>query len=66
MSEQRTNTQDICPLDILILNFMPTRMKTEIQLLRCLGNIPMQTNITLLQMASHESKNTSRVSQQIL
>ncbi len=41
MSEQRADTQNICPLDILILNLMPTKVETEIQLLRCLGNSPL-------------------------
>ena len=59
MREGRANTQDIRPLEILILNLMPTKVETETQILRCLSNSPLQTNITLLQMASHESKNTS-------
>ena len=59
MREGRANTQDIRPLEILILNLMPTKVETETQILRCLSNSPLQTNITLLQMATHESKNTS-------
>lgn len=58
MTERRADTQDIRPLDILILNLMPTKVETETQILRCLSNSPLQTDITLLQMASHESKNT--------
>ena len=51
--------QDIRPLKILILNLMPTKITTETQLLRLLGNTPLQIDIELLQMASHTSKNTS-------
>ena len=51
--------QDIRPLKILILNLMPTKIETETQLLRLLGNSPLQVDIELLQMASHTSKNTS-------
>lgn len=51
--------QDIRPLKILILNLMPTKIETETQLLRLLGNSPLQVDIELLQMASHKSKNTS-------
>ncbi len=51
--------QDIRPLKILILNLMPTKVTTETQLLRLLGNSPLQVDIELLQMATHTSKNTS-------
>ena len=51
--------QDIRPLKILILNLMPTKITTETQLLRLLGNSPLQVDIELLQTASHVSKNTS-------
>lgn len=51
--------QDIRPLRILILNLMPTKIATETQLLRLLGNSPLQVDIELLQMATHTSKNTS-------
>lgn len=44
--------QDIRPLKILILNLMPTKIETETQLLRLLGNSPLQVDIELLQMAS--------------
>jgi len=47
-------------MKILILNLMPTKIETEIQILRLLGNNPLQTDISLLQMATHESKNTSQ------
>lgn len=58
MSEQRAYTQDIRPLKVAILNLMPTKIATETQLLRLLGNTPLQVDITLLQSISHVSKNT--------
>jgi len=60
MREGRATSQDIRPMKVLILNLMPTKIETEIQLLRLLGNSPLQTDIFLLQMATHESKNTSQ------
>ncbi len=60
MPEDRALTQDIRPLKIVILNLMPTKVVTETQLLRLLGNSPLQVDIELLQMATHRSKNTSR------
>lgn len=59
MPETRALTQDIRPLKIIILNLMPTKIVTETQLLRLLGNSPLQVDIELLQMSSHKSKNTS-------
>ncbi|MGP7815992.1 homoserine O-acetyltransferase MetA [Niallia sp. 01092] len=59
MDENRANTQDIRPLNILILNLMPEKQKTEVQILRLLGNTPLQLNISFLRTASYESKNTS-------
>ncbi|MFT0899556.1 homoserine O-acetyltransferase MetA [Candidatus Methanoprimaticola sp. MG2] len=59
MTETRATTQDIRPLDILIVNLMPTKVETETQILRCLSNSPLQTTVEFLQMASHTSKNTS-------
>lgn len=61
MDEDRASRQDIRPLNIIILNLMPEKQKTETQLLRLLGNTPLQVNVNFLRMASHESKNTSRV-----
>ncbi|HET9655361.1 MAG TPA: homoserine O-succinyltransferase [Kineosporiaceae bacterium] len=58
MSESRAGHQDIRPLHIAIVNLMPTKIATETQLLRLLGNTPLQVQITLLQMGSHESRNT--------
>ncbi|MCX7970623.1 MAG: homoserine O-succinyltransferase [Negativicutes bacterium] len=59
MHETRAATQDIRPLRIAILNLMPTKIATETQLLRLLGNTPLQVDIDLLHMASHESRNTA-------
>lgn len=59
MGEDRALHQDIRPLRIAILNLMPTKIVTETQLLRLIGNSPLQVEITLLRTASHESKNTS-------
>jgi homoserine O-succinyltransferase len=59
MDEQRALHQDIRPLRIAILNLMPTKVATETQLLRLLGNTPLQVEVTLLHMASHDSKNTA-------
>ncbi len=58
MTEERASIQDIRPLKILIVNLMPTKIETETQLLRLLGNSPLQVEIELLQMATHASKNT--------
>lgn len=60
MSETRACHQDIRPLKIAILNLMPTKISTETQLLRLLGNSPLQVDITLLHPKSHLSKNTSQ------
>ncbi|MBS4176766.1 homoserine O-acetyltransferase MetA [Lederbergia citrea] len=60
MDEERANKQDIRPLNILILNLMPEKQKTEVQLLRLLGNTPLQVNISFLHMETHESKNVSK------
>jgi len=59
MGEERAYTQDIRPLKILILNLMPRKEVTETQLLRLLGNSPLQVEVTLLRMRSHVAKNTS-------
>ncbi len=59
MSEKRACSQDIRPLKIAILNLMPTKIITETQILRLLGNSPLQVEITLLKTKSYVSKNTS-------
>ena len=60
MTETRAITQDIRPLKILLLNLMPTKIDTETQLSRLLGNTPLQVELTLMHTSSHESKNTSQ------
>lgn len=60
MDDDRAYSQDIRPLKIVVLNLMPLKQETEVQLLRLLGNTPLQVDITLLRAMSHESKNTSR------
>lgn len=60
MTEKRAASQDIRPLKIAILNLMPTKITTETQLLRLLGNTPLQVEVTLLQTASYKSSNTSQ------
>ncbi len=59
MDEDRALSQDIRPLEILILNLMPVKEETETQLLRALSNSPLQVDLTFLIMSSHVSKNTS-------
>lgn len=59
MDESRAFKQDIRPLRIVILNLMPTKETTETQLLRLLGNTPLQVEVTLLHPETHQSKNTS-------
>ncbi|MBQ8135021.1 MAG: homoserine O-succinyltransferase [Clostridia bacterium] len=58
MTNERAVSQDIRPLKIIILNLMPNKIETETQLLRLLGNTPLQVDIELLQTATHISKNT--------
>ncbi len=58
MREGRATTQDIRPLKIVILNLMPTKIVTETQILRLIGNTPLQVDVVLLHPADHVSKNT--------
>lgn len=58
MDEDRAISQDIRPLQILILNLMPIKQDTELQLLRALSNTPLQIDITFLKLSTHVSKNT--------
>ena len=58
MQETRAVTQDIRPLHIAIVNLMPTKIDTETQLLRLLGNTPLQVEIVLIHTKSHLSKHT--------
>lgn len=60
MSENRAITQDIRPLEIVVLNLMPTKIVTETQLSRLLGNTPLQVHLELMHTSSHVSKNTSQ------
>ncbi|MBE6463985.1 MAG: homoserine O-succinyltransferase [Eggerthellaceae bacterium] len=59
ITEHRAMHQDIRPLRLLLLNLMPTKIVTETQILRKLSNTPLQIDIELLRMASHESQNVS-------
>ncbi len=60
MTSARAMSQDIRPLEILIVNLMPNKEITETQLARVLANTPLQVRLTLLHMGSHESSHTSR------
>ena len=58
MNQNRAGSQDIRPLEIELLNLMPTKVVTETQLSRLLGNTPLQVNLSLMHTTSHRSKNT--------
>lgn len=58
MGEERAQRQDIRPLRVAILNLMPTKIATETQLARLLGNTPLQVDVTLIHTATHEARNT--------
>lgn len=60
MTETRAVAQDIRPLQILLLNLMPTKIDTETQLARVLGNTPLQIELELIAPSGHVSKNTSQ------
>ena len=60
MSEDRAISQDIRPLEIVLLNLMPTKIATETQLTRVLGNTPLQVHLELMHTSTHISKNTSQ------
>ena len=60
MSQNRALSQDIRPLEIVLLNLMPTKIATETQLSRLLGNTPLQVNLELMHTTTHQSKNTSQ------
>jgi len=59
MTETRAISQDIRPLKILLLNLMPTKIDTETQLSRLLGNTPLQVELYLMHTATHKSQNTA-------
>ena len=58
MNQNRAGSQDIRPLEIVLLNLMPTKVVTETQLSRLLGNTPLQVILSLMHTTSHQSKNT--------
>jgi len=58
MKQTRAETQEIRPLEIVLLNLMPTKIVTETQLSRVLGNTPLQVHMELMMVSSHKSKNT--------
>ena len=60
MDYERAMSQDIRPLEIVIMNLMPTKQETELQLLRSLSNTPLQVDIIFLRTESHDAKNESR------
>ena len=60
MTQQRAESQQIRPLEIVLLNLMPTKIATETQLSRLLGNTPLQVHLELMHMSSHTSKNVSQ------
>ncbi|MDR2726362.1 MAG: homoserine O-succinyltransferase, partial [Deltaproteobacteria bacterium] len=59
MTDDRAARQDIRPIRLAIVNLMPTKLATETQLLRLLGNTPLQIDIILLRAENHVSRNTS-------
>jgi homoserine O-succinyltransferase len=58
MTEERASSQDIRPLKIIILNLMPIKITTETQLLRLIGNTPLQVEVEFIHTKTHKSKNT--------
>ena len=60
MTQQRATTQDIRPLEIVVLNLMPTKIVTETQLTRLLGNTPLQVHLELMHTTSHQAKNVAQ------
>ncbi|NYB73281.1 homoserine O-succinyltransferase [Sedimentibacter hydroxybenzoicus DSM 7310] len=59
MSKERAESQDIRPLEIALVNLMPTKIDTETQFVRLLSNSPIQINVEFIHTGTHESKNTS-------
>ncbi len=60
MGDRRALSQDIRPLEIAILNLMPTKIETETQLMRMLSNSPLQVNVTLIKTATYSATNASQ------
>ena len=59
MPKKRAEAQDIRPIEIAIVNLMPTKVETETQLMRLLANTPLQVNLTLIKTATYKSTNVS-------
>ena len=59
MDEMRATSQDIRPLKVGLLNLMPLKEDTELQILRSLSNTPLQVDVVFVNVSSHQSKNTS-------
>ena len=59
MDENRASHQDIRPIDIMIVNLMPLKEDTELQILRSLSNTPLQVDVTFVALEIHESTHTS-------
>ena len=59
MSDERAQTQDIRPLEVVLVNLMPTKVETETQFVRLLSNSPIQINVEFIHTRTHESKNIS-------
>jgi len=60
MSEHRAANQEIRPMQVAILNLMPNKIETEVQILRMLANTPLQINIDFVRIHANESKNTPK------
>lgn len=60
INEERALSQDIRPLKLALVNLMPTKITTETQFMRLLSNTPLQVEVDLVMMSSHESKNTTK------
>ena len=60
MDENRAISQNIRPLEIIVLNLMPIKQDTELQLLRSFSNTPLQVDVTFITVSNHESKNTDK------
>ena len=60
MSEHRAINQDIRPMEVAIINLMPNKIETEVQILRMLANTPLQVNVEFVRIHTNESKNTPK------
>jgi len=57
MSSERAQSQDIRPLEVVLVNLMPTKIETETQFVRLLSNSPIQINVEFIRTTTHDSKN---------